>query len=192
MKYLLTAWIALATSLLLVARAESGGSLGEIKRWQLHSQRGEITAKLSASSDRIHHGTVLVIEPDGDYMPTASEEVALLAQVMGEMSALGYEPREMEIITTWLQNSEYRAGVQRSVAESGKWKSCTGRKYCHEAEPVANHYFESVEAFKPFDEVLRHYGLIRKSVRMDDMGVGEKPGHISCSGLVVITLGKAG
>jgi hypothetical protein len=117
-----------------------------------------------------------------------SQTVAHPPQALDEMSSLGYDPRKTAMISTWLQNTEYREGVERSVAGSGKWASCVRRKYCHEAEVVANHYLESVDAFKRFDDVLRVHGLVRRSVRIDDMGVGRQSGGISCSGLVVIAL----
>ena len=76
------------------------------------------------------------------------------------------------------------------MAKSGAWRSCRGYKYCHKAEGLANQFLESVDAFKTFDEILRPYGLRRKWVHIDDMGVGERAGQVSCNGLIVIAIEK--
>ena len=150
---------------------------------------GKITLKLTSSrATTSKGGTVLSFESEEGSVVSTDEEAHLLAQALDEMSSLGYDPRKTEMISTWLQNTEYREGVERSVAESGKWKSCVGRKYCHEPEVVANRYLESVDAFKRFDDVLCAHGLVRRSVRVDDMGLGRQSGGVSCSGLIVIAL----
>jgi hypothetical protein len=94
------------------------------------------------------------------------------------------------MISTSLQNSEFRAGIQREVFQSGIWKSCTGLKYCHQAERVADQFLSSVDAFREFDAILHEYGLRRKAVEVDDMGVGAKSGNVLCEGLIVISVEK--
>lgn len=173
-------------------RAQNAGphSLGEIKRWRFHLENGEIDIKLSGSLSNKNDHTVLSLEPDGGSRPTVSEEAGLLRQVLREMSSLRYDTSNLQMISTWLQNSEFLEGVEREVFKSGKWKSCTGRKYCYEAEGVADQFLNFVNAFKEFDAILQEYGLRRKAVHMDDMGVGMKNGQILCSGLIVISLEK--
>jgi hypothetical protein len=74
--------------------------------------------------------------------------------------------------------------------KSGKWKSCIGRKYCQQVEPVAVQYLHSIDAFKELDPVLREYGLKRKSIHVDEMGVGMEAGRVLCGGLMFIVLEK--
>jgi hypothetical protein len=127
-------------------------------------------------------------DPEDDITPSAAEEAELLRQVLHDISSLGYNPSKLQMITTWLQNSEVRDQVEQAVFESGEWKSCRGRKYCYQAEHVTNQFLSSVDAFKEFDVPLREYGLRRKAVHVDDMAVGEKGKRVFCQGLLVISL----
>lgn len=166
-----------------------GQSLGQIKAWHLKSANREITVKLSSARPNTSHGeTVLTLEVDNGSISPTTEEVHLLGQALDEMPSLGYDPRKVEMISTWLQNTKYREGIEHSVAESGKWSSCVGRKYCHAAEDVANRYLEAVDAFKSLDDILHVHGLVRRSVRVDDMGVGKQSDGISCTGLIIIAM----
>lgn len=180
----------LVCSLVIGAEASNSQTVGEVKQWHFRSAKGGITVKLSAPPQASDGRTVLSLEPDDGTIPTVAKEANLLGQALDQMPALGYDPRKLEMISTWLQNTEYREGVERSLTQSGKWKSCVGRKYCHEAEVAANEYLASVNAFKPFDNVLRAHGLMRRSVRVDDMAVSAGSAHISCSGLLVIALAE--
>ncbi|HEY2495755.1 MAG TPA: hypothetical protein VGK24_01690 [Candidatus Angelobacter sp.] len=164
--------------------------LGEIKQWNLHTQHSEVTIKLSGAPNGSDFRALLSLSPEGNAAPTVREEENLLRQVLNDMTELHYDPSKLEMISTWLQNSEFQEGVEHAVSESRKWKSCLGRKYCHQGEVAANHFLSSVDAFKDFDAVLHKYGLKRKAVRVDDMAVGIKAGRILCQGLVVISLGK--
>lgn len=190
MKSCVVVWMIFVCSSVFGAQSSKSRTLGEVKEWHLKSSHGEITFRLSARPNSIDGRTALSLEPDDDAVPSTREEADLLAQVLGEMPSLGYDPRKLEMISTWLQNTEYRNGIQNAVAKSGTWKSCTGQKYCYQAETVADHHLESVDAFKAFDSALHSYGLVRKSVRIDDMGVGRGSDGVSCSGLVVIALEK--
>ncbi len=172
-----------------IAQDDGPRSLGEIKQWQFHVQDNEVNMRLSASL-KSPRSSVLSVRSEGDSKLRAAAEVDLLRQVLREMSSLGYSPRNLEMISTWLRNSEYREGVEEAVLKSGTWKACTGFKYCHQAEGVADQFLKSVDAFKEFDGVLREYGLRRKSIHVDDMGVGMKAEHIHCAGLIVISLEK--
>jgi hypothetical protein len=49
---------------------------------------------------------VLALEPKDDIVPTSGEEANLLANVFQEMHSLGYDASNLEMISTWLQNSE--------------------------------------------------------------------------------------
>jgi hypothetical protein len=176
----------------LFATAQSGGAntLGQIKRWRLPTPHGEVGIKLSSAPGAGGSHTVLSLDPDGNSVPTAREEADLLRPVLTEMSSLQYDPKNMEMISTWLQNSEYRDGVAGAVFQSGKWKSCSGFKYCHQAEGVADQYLSSIDAFKEFNTILHEYGLRIKAVRVDDMATATKAGKLLCEGLLVISLEK--
>ena len=189
MKSVVTIWMIFACASISGIQPSNSSTLGEIKEWHLNSQHGVITLKLTTKPTGSDGRTVLSFVPDATSTPTVIEEAGLVTQALNEMASLGYDPQKLEMISTWLQSTEYREGVQRAVAESGKWKSCVNRKYCHEAEASADRYLKSVDAFKPFDDALRAHGLERRSVRIDDMGIGQEAGHVSCSGLIVITLG---
>jgi hypothetical protein len=167
--------------------AQDGKSLGEIKQWRLHSEHADVDVRLSRASNLNY---VLSLAPEGKALLTVAEEANLLRQVTHDMTELRYEPSKLEMISTWLQNSEFQEGVERAIFQSPKWKSCLGRKYCYEAESVANHFLLSVDAFKEFDAVLHEYGLKRKTVRVDDMAVGTRAGGVLCQGLIVIALEK--
>jgi len=172
--------------------AQDAGSktLGEIKQWRLSTSHGEIDFKLSSALNASNGGTVLSLSPIGNSKPTTSEEAELLRRVLHEMSTLHYDPTKLQMISTWLQNSVFQDGVGNAVFRSGKWKSCVGRKYCYQAEGVANQFLASIDAFKDFDAVLHEYGLRRKAVSVDDMAVGNTAGQIVCQGLIVISLEK--
>lgn len=160
-----------------------------IKEWYSKNADSEITLKLwSAHSNTEKGGISLSFDSDNSVKESTAEEVRLLGQALDEMPSLGYDPHQTRIVTIWLQNTQYQAGVGRAIAGSGKWKHCVGRKYCHEAEVIADQYLKSVDAFKWLDPVLSAHGLARDSVRVDDMGVGGEAGRISCSGLIVIAL----
>lgn len=172
-----------------LAQDNRARTLGEIKQWQFHVQNHEVDMQLSASVKE-PTGSVLFIKPERGSRVRTAEEVDPLGQVLREMSALGYPPHNLKMISTGLRNSEYKEGVEEAVLKSGTWKACTGLKYCHQAEGVANQFLRSVNAFKEFDSVLHEYGLKRKSIHMDDMGVGVRAGQVHCAGLIVISLEK--
>jgi hypothetical protein len=171
-----------------LAQDEGTKTLGEIKHWRMSTPHGEIILKLSSAPNSNDRRTVLSLEPLGDSKPTTNEEAELLRQVLHEASSLQYDASKLEMISTWLQNSEFQEGVEQAVAHSDKWKSCAGRKYCYQAEGVANQFLKSVNAFKEFDTILHEYGLKRKAARVDDMAVGDKTGKVVCQGLIVISL----
>ncbi len=187
--------IFLAWSPFLGVQTEGLHTLGEIKQWRLHVQHGEVDVKLTTldlaapPNDRTGR-TVLSLEPVGNSVPTVSEEAALFRQVMHEMPALGYDPSNLETVVTSLQNSEFLEGVESAVFKSGKWKSCIGTKYCYQAKGAAEQFLTSADAFKEFDTVLQTYGLRRKAVWIDEMGVGVAAGRVVCSGLLFIPIEK--
>lgn len=178
-------WMVIAFASLVGAQTTSSHTNGAIMEWHLNSQHGSITFKLLTNPNG---STVLVLEPKDRSIPDVREEADLLKQVLNEMASSGYDPQKIEMINTWLQNTEYQEGVEHFLVKSGEWKSCVGRKYCHKEEVIADKYLKSINAFKSFDDVLQTHGLVRRSVRVDDMGVGQKSDRISCSGLVVIAL----
>lgn len=171
------------------ALAQNGGShsLGEIKQWPFHVQNHEINMKLSASL-KSPQSSVLSITLEDDSKLRTAAEVDSLRQVLRSMSSLGYPPQNLEMISTWMRNSEYQEGIEQEVLKSGTWKACSGLKYCHQAEGVADQFLKSVDAFKEFDGALHEYGLKRKRIHVDDMGVGMKAGKVRCAGLIVILL----
>jgi hypothetical protein len=188
MKAIIIAWMILVVSCLFAAQGEQPPTLGEVKQWRLHTEHGDVDIKLSSHPKGSNSHTVLSLAPNGDSIPTASEEAGLLRQVLHDMSSLQCDPTKLEMISTWLQNSEYRDGIEHAVFQSGKWKSCVGRKYCYQAEHVADLFLSSVDAFKEFDTTLLEYGLKRKTIHVDDMAVAAKGGGVLCQGLIVISL----
>jgi hypothetical protein len=171
-----------------LGQSEETKTLGEIKQWRLSTPHGDVRFKLSNVPSGSGTRTVLSVEPFDESKPTTAEEEVLLRQVLHDMTEHGYDPGKLLMISTWLQNSEFQDGVEHAVSESVNWKSCLGRKYCYKAEIAANHFLSSVDAFKGFDAALHEFGLRRKAVRVDDMGVGNKAGGVLCQGLVVISL----
>ena len=184
----LIACVFLACSLVL-AQDNGPRARGEIKRWQFSIQNHGVDMQLSASVKE-PAGSVLTIRPESNANVKSVEEVQSLRQVLSEMSALGYPSQKLGMISTGLQNSEYREGVEEVVLKSGTWKDCTRTKYCHEAEGVADQFLQSVGAFKEYDGVLHEYGLKRKNIHVGDMGVGTTAGRVQCSGVIVISLEK--
>lgn len=185
MSTFLTMWLVLVVSCLSARQAKPLPTLGEMKQWRLSTERCDVRIKLSRA---VKDGTVLSIEPDGDCMLTVRDETRVLRQVLSEMSFLGHNPSKLQMISTWLRNSEFRASVEDAVFRSGIWKACVGRKYCPQAEEVANGYLSSVLAFREFDTVLGHYGVSIRAIRVDTMAVAARDGRIVCSGLLVISL----
>ena len=188
MKPLVVVWMLLAALSVLGAQPEPSPSLGEIKQWHMKARDGEVSLKLTSRPNQSVGYTVLSLGSDDAIVPTNDEQAHFLGQVLDEMPSLGYDPRKVEMISVWLKNTAYREGVQHSLEKSGKWKMCVGRKYCHEAEAVANQYLQSVDAFKSLDGVLGAHGLTRRTVQIDDMGVSRSSGNVSCSGLIIIAL----
>lgn len=162
------------------AKSRRGNSKSKIAKFEF---------QLIASAKR-PTGSVLSIRVEGDSKVKTSEEVEPLRQVLGEMSRLNYPPQNLEMISTWLQHSEYQNGIDSAVLRSGSAKGCNRTKYCHEAESTANQFLKSVNAFKEFDSVLSEYGLKRKSVNVDDIALGVSSGQINSSGLIVVVLEK--
>lgn len=192
----MTATVLLCIALTCVAsfggQRETLRSLGEVKKWTFDLDSGDVTVKLSRVQDGTRKRLALSLEPQAESTPKVTQEAEFLRQVLDDMASLGHNAGELTMITTWLQNSEYRDGVERAVTSSGVWRSCGRRKYCHEAEPVANRYLENVGAFSAFDAILAAHGLRRRSVRVDDMAVGEKSSRVLCSGSIVIALERRG
>jgi len=164
-------------------------TLDEAKRWHFNIQNHEIDVSLF-KPDKVNHNTTLSLKVHDRFKPTASEEANLLRQVLREMPSLGYDPKNLGRINTWLQQSEFLEGVEDAVSKSGIWKSCTGHMYCYQAQGVADQFLSSVDAFKEFDAVLHEYGLRGNTIHVDGMGVGMKDGQILCSGLIIIYLEK--
>jgi hypothetical protein len=191
MRALIIAWMILTVPALLGAWSERPSTLEVIKQWHLHTDHGDVRVKLTSASRRGNGHTVLSLEPEGDSMPTAGEEAGLLQGVLNEMSSLQHDPSQLGMISTWLQNSEFRGGIEDAISQSGKSESCAGLKYCHQAELVADQFLSSVDAFKEFDTVLKEYGLRRKAIHVDDLAVGRNSGRVLCQGLIVISLENA-
>jgi hypothetical protein len=165
-------------------------TLGEIKEWQFQVRDGKVGMKLTATLEKPSGRTVLTLKPEGELNATVGEEAELLRRVLREMPSLGYDPHNLEMISTWLQDSVFEEGVEQAVHKSGRWKGYLRQKYCHEAEGVADQYMLSINAFSEMDAVLHEYGLKRKTVRLDDMAVAMKGSHVLCDGLIVISLDK--
>jgi hypothetical protein len=180
----------LASYCFAVAQADGTHTLGEIKQWQFQVRDGKVGVKLTAALEKPSGRTVLTLKPEGELKPTVSEEAELLRRVLRDMPSLGYDPSNLEMISTWLQGSGFEEGVEQAVQHSGRWKACLGRKYCHAAEGVADQYMLSINAFNEMDAVLHEYGLKRKAARLDDMAVAMKSGRVLCDGLIVIPLDK--
>ena|SRR5947209_4812999 len=171
-----------------LSRAQEMNTLGKISQWRLNTAHGDVNLKLSNVTPRNETHLLLSLEPSGDSQPTSKEEEPLLRRVFYEMTQRGYDPSRLVTISTWLQNSEFKYGVEHAVSESGKWKSCLGRKYCYAAEVAANNFLSAADAFKAFDTVLHEYGLKRKTVRVDGLGIEAKDRGVLCQGLIVISL----
>jgi hypothetical protein len=162
-----------------------------VKTWHMTNVHGDITLELELFSYEKNGETTLHFKSEGESIQPTSDELRLLGQALDEMPALGYDTRKIVSITIFLQRSEYQPGVEHVVAESMKWKSCIGMKYCHEAEPIADRYLRSVDAFNSFDDALRAHGIVRRSFHVDDMGLGERLGKIFCDGLIFIFLSQS-
>ena len=93
MKALAMALGVLFVSPLFVVQDERSPTLGEIMRWPLHTQHGDVLVKLSSSPKDSSSHAVLALTLDSDSMPSASEEAVLLRQVLRDMSLRQYDPR---------------------------------------------------------------------------------------------------
>jgi hypothetical protein len=165
MKTLFVLSVALVFTPVFGVQNESLKTIDEIKQWHFDIQHGRVNVKLSSYA---HGGrpqnTVLSLSLVGtDSAATISEEADLLRKVFGEMPSLGYAPRNLQMISAPLDESELRAGINLAVAKSEKWQTCIGRKYCYEAQKVANESLKSSNAYWQLDSVLGSYGLKRKA-----------------------------
>ena len=189
MKRLLITWVCFSIISLLTQQSEPLRAMSQIKEWLLHTNHGNVFIELSRN-DSVNGGafSVLLLKPEGESAPTVAEESALLSQILKEMVSQGYDLRSLTYIVTSLRKSEYRNGVVDAVFKSGIWKSCEKQKYCHEAEPIANKYLLSINAFNEFDAAISEYGLKMKSVKVEDMTLKEQDNRITCGGLMRIYL----
>jgi len=171
MKPIFVLWLALIFSPLLGAQNDNLKTIDEIKQWNFPVQRGRVEIDLSsyAHAGRPRNTALSLRLVGAESAVTTREEADLLGRVLQEMPSLGYDPRDLEMITTSSDESELREGINLAVTKSGKWRSCIGRKYCYEAQKVADQFLKSVNAYKEFDDTLEQYHLKRTRVTTDDV-----------------------
>lgn len=176
--------------------------MDEVKEWRFETPQGNVEVRLSSyAAMGKPSNTVLSFEAEGtNSKPTTHELTRLLGSALKEMPSRGYDPSKLVMISAWPQDSELQAGINHAVEQSGIWPSCIRRKYCYQAQAVADRYLASVNAYKDFDDVLRLYGLHRTKVSTDDMACGgatnsdsksHAPVKVSCVGMVHIFVERA-
>ena len=168
-------------------------TMDEVRQWSVDVPKGSLTLTLSSYA---HSGkpddTVLRVHLTPVSESVAScDLVAPIAEVLKQMPKLGYDPARLVMISTPLQESEYKDGVNRAVQESGVWKQkgCIGAKYCHSAEPVVKRYLESASAYNDLDSTFAAVGLQRLKIFADDVACSKEAGttiRVGCDGLIFI------
>lgn len=185
-----------SSALMLLCQQDSElKTMGEVKRWRFILQQREMDVKLSVlPMPNVTSRAVVSFEPAGDLRVTVSEQANLLRSVLQEMPLLGYNPAILESIPTALRTSEFEEGIVVAVTKAGIARSCDRKKYCHEAQPAANQFLRSIDAFKELDPVLHSFGLRRKGVFVDDLACSSKSGtnqQVRCDGLIFVVVERS-
>jgi hypothetical protein len=155
----------LAASVLLLAVAFLPGILhaqqtqfpGPIKIWKFPFQRGEASIQLDhGPGNRLALG---ILGPPCDACASLPEVTAALKQVLHALPALGFDPHQVSIISTAIDEPEVRRTVAEAALRSKAWTACSRTpSSCSPNQTLVNMLNETA-AFRPFNEVLHEYGL---------------------------------
>lgn len=130
---------------------------GPLKVWTFQFQHGQASMQLDRGP-----GNRLVLGILGPpCAPCASlEEVSgALQQVLHALPALGYDPHQLSMISTSIDEPEVQRTVAEAALRSKPWMACSHTpSSCSPNQTLVN-LLNQTAAFRPFNEVLRQYGL---------------------------------
>lgn len=155
----------LATSALIFAtalfpnilRAQQTQFPGPIKIWKFPFQRGEASIQLDHGPG--NHLVLGILGPPCDACATLPEITAALKQVMQALPALGFDPHQVSMISTAIDEPEIRRTVAEAALRSKPWLACSRTPASCSPNQTLVNLLNETAAFRPFNEVLREYGL---------------------------------
>jgi hypothetical protein len=132
---------------------------GPIKVWKFQFQRGEASIQLDHGPGN-HLVLVLgILGPPCDACASLSEITAALKQVLQALPALGFDPHQVSMISTAIDEPEIRRTVAEAALRSKAWTACSRTpSSCSPNQTLVNLLNETA-AFRPLSEVLHEYGL---------------------------------
>lgn len=179
----------------------AGFTLHEIGRWNISINHESIEAVLEHIDYVQGNIVTLRVSAAGALQLDSREELSVVEHALEAISRSNFEPSRINKITIPLQNTSYERGVTSRIIDSKLVDACLERKYCYQAQLVANDYFKSIKAFDNLSGVLLEYGLVIKSVTIEDVavslrdnakGVGQdvypaaSKGIAHCGGIIII------
>jgi len=206
MKYVAIFWIVVIAILQGGQRLAHGGgfTLDEVGRWSIPIGHKNIEAVLESMDYSQGKLVSLRFNATETVRLDSKEEVSLAERVMEIISRSNFEPNRINKITIPLQNTNYERSITSQIVDSKIVDACLERKYCYQAQFVANKHLKSIKAFNNISRVLLRYGLVIKSVTIEDVAVSLRPSAggreayqaaakdtVHCGGIVVIETVKA-
>jgi len=201
MKFLYQLYLIVA---LFTAQPQEGlKTLDEISQWHFEVDGSAIEVKFSsyAHAHRPNATNISYRFAPGNSPISVHQEAEVFSKVLEKMKSSGYSPESLEMISFPIERTALKEGIDRAVSNSSTWRSCIGRKYCHEARKVADQFLASTNALKELDKRLQASGLQIVRAATDDVACnvmknrtvqsGDSPRQAqqaSCSGFVYIEL----
>jgi hypothetical protein len=90
---------------------------------------------------------------------------------MHALPALGFDPHQVVRITTGVDEPEVRRTVAEAALRSKAWTACSRTPSSYSPNQTLVNLLNETAAFRPFNEVLREYGLALRVTSAEKVSV---------------------
>jgi hypothetical protein len=142
---------------------------GSLKVWRFQFQQGEASIQLDHGPG--NHLVLGILGPPCEPCASLDEVSGALQQVLHSFPALGFDPHQIAIITTSIDEPEVRRTVAEAALHSKPWMACNHTpSSCSPNQTLVN-LLNQTDAFRPFNEVLREYDLALRVTSAEKVSV---------------------
>lgn len=164
-------WLALLAFAMLPSglSAQQTSFPGPLKEWKFPLQHGEATIQLDRGPG--NHLVLGIVGPPCAPCASLEEISGALQQVLHALPALGYDPHQLSMISTSIDEPEVQRTVAEAALRSKPWMACSHTpSSCSPNQTLVN-LLNQTPAFRPFNEVLRQYGLTLRVTSAEKVSV---------------------
>lgn len=186
-----------------VAQNEAFKRPDEVKTWKISLAKGGITVTLSSFPRQGQRVDAISIHPyplSSKVSMSGADGAKAVQNVLREMQPLGYRKTDLSLIFIDSDSVDFRAAMERQVANSGQWRDCVGRMHCYAIAKVMADSFSSSDLNSALDKLLSINGMRISGVSVDEPVVDhrtptptphtEPPQRVLCSGIFRISVAK--